>query len=118
MELQLWDPDGLFHNSTLVMIAQLLIGLASTKAKIIAIWTAVLATPIHINIINIFTDSQVAIDGVFKARKLLWNVQQFTKSPNSSIIEQILLIAKIKSQLLNFIKVKEYSGDPCNDLTD
>ena len=63
---------------------------SSTKAELIAIWTAILAIPIWITTINIFTDSQAAIDSINKAKTSLWNVRQYTKTPNSMIIEQIL----------------------------
>jgi len=50
---------------------------SSTKAELIAIWTAVLAIPMHINDVNIFTDSQAAIDGISKAKSSSWNMRQY-----------------------------------------
>src|ERR1044072_7965535 len=90
----------------------------STKAELIAIWTAVLAIPMHINNVNIFTNSQAAIDGISKAKSSSWNERQYTKSPNSMIIEQILIITNTKSQVLNLVKIKGHSGDLFNDTAD
>ena len=91
---------------------------SSTKAELIAIWTAILAIPIWITTINIFTDSQAAIDSINKAKTSLWNVRQYTKTPNSMIIEQILRLTRTKIQSLNLIKVKGHSGDLFNNLAD
>ena len=91
---------------------------SSTKAKLIVIWTAILTIPIWITTINIFTDSQAAIDSINKAKTSLWNVRQYTKTPNSMIIEQILRLTRTKTQSLNLIKVKGHSGDLFNDLAD
>ena len=43
---------------------------SSTKAELIAIWTAVLAVPSNFSHINIYTDSQAAIDGILMVGNL------------------------------------------------
>jgi len=60
------------------------------KAELIAIWTAVLAIPSVYGKINIFTDSQAAIDGITNSTKDAWTIRQYLKTPNAMIIEQII----------------------------
>ena len=89
-----------------------------TKAELIAIWTAVLATPSHYNTINIYTDFQVAIDGISNGLKSNGMIRQYLKTPNSMLIEQIIQTATTKGQSLNFTKVKGHSGNFFNDIAN
>src|SRR6185436_10602681 len=86
---------------------------SSTKAELVAIWTALLAMPSSINVINFHTDSQASIDGINSLSTK--NVREISKSPNAFIIEQIIRIACLKSQVTNWIKVKGHSGNVYND---
>ena len=47
---------------------------SSTKAELVAIWMAVLVTPATYNHINIYTDSQAAIDGITNGQKPTWSI--------------------------------------------
>ena len=89
---------------------------SSTKAELITIWTAILAVPNNINIVNFYTDSQASIDGIKKFSP--HNIRAISKSPNSYIIEQINRVANLKSQTINYIKVKGHSGLEYNDVAD
>ena len=89
---------------------------SSTKAELIAIWTALLAIPLSIRTITIYTDSQAALDGIngFNPH----NIRQYTKTPNGTTIEQILRIISIKQLSVTWVKVKGHSGDFYNDAAD
>ena len=89
---------------------------SSTKAELIAIWTAILTVPNNINIVDFYTDSQASIDGIKKFSS--HNIRTISKSPNSYIIEQINRVANLKSQTINYIKVKGHSGLEYNDVAD
>ena len=47
---------------------------SSTKAELVAIWMAVLTVPSNFSHINIFTDSQAAIDGITNGLKSTWSI--------------------------------------------
>ena len=79
---------------------------------------AVLVTPATYNHINIYTDSQAAIDGITNGQNPTWSVRQFSKTPNAAIIEQIIKTVATKGQTFQLFKVKGHSGNPFNDLAD
>src|SRR5437763_15729769 len=89
---------------------------SSTKAELIAIWTALLAIPLSIRTITIYTESQAALDGIngFNPH----NMRQYTKTPNGTTIEQVLRIKSIKQLSVTRGKVKGHSGDFYNDAAD
>src|SRR2546430_4234945 len=91
---------------------------SSTKAELVAIWIAVLAVPSNFSHINIYSDSQAAIDGITNGRKSTWSIRQYSKTPNAAIIEQIIKTTATKGQDLQLIKVKGHSGNICNDIAD
>ena len=91
---------------------------SSTKAELVAIWTAVLAVPANFSHINIYTDSQAAIDGITNGLKSTWSIRQYSKIPNATIIEQIIKTMEIKGQDIKLIKVKGHSGNVFNDIAD
>ena len=91
---------------------------SSTKAELIAIWTAVLAIPSVYGKINIFTDSQAAIDGITNSTKDTWTIRQYLKTPNAMIIEQIIKTVSTKGQSIQLTKVKGHSGNVFNDVAD
>ena len=89
---------------------------SSTKAELIAIWTALLAVPQMINSVTIFTDSQASLDGIDRFKPQ--NIRKYSQSPNGSIIEQIIRIILIKQLSISWVKVKGHSGDTHNDTAD
>src|ERR1041384_5804131 len=91
---------------------------SSTKAELVTIWMAVLVTPATYNQINIYTDSQAAIDGITNGQQPSWSVRQFSKTPNAAIIEQIIKTVVTKGQTIRLFKVKGHSGDVYNDIAD
>src|SRR5437868_12005936 len=91
---------------------------SSTKAELVAIWTAVLAIPSNFSHINIYTDSQAAIDGITNGLKSTWSIRQYSKTPNATIIEQIIKTVETKGQDIKLIKVKGHSGNVYNDIAD
>src|SRR5437773_334719 len=58
-----------------------------TKAELVAIWTTILTVPSIFSHINIFIDSQAAIDGITNGLKPTWSIRQYFKIPNAAIIE-------------------------------
>ena len=68
--------------------------------------------------INIFTNSQAAIDGITNGLKSTWSIRQYSKTPNAAIIEQIIKTVKTKGQDIQLIKVKGYLGNVFNDIVD
>ena len=91
---------------------------SSTKAELVAIWTAVLAVPSIFSHINIYTDSQATIDGITNGQNSIWSIRQYSKTPNAAIIEQIIKTAETKGQNIQLIKVKGHSGNIYNDIAD
>ena len=89
---------------------------SSTKAELFAIWSALLAVPMNINNINIFTDSQSAIDSI--NRHTILNFRQRSKIPNSIIIEQIWRLMRVKDINCRFVKVKAHTGNEYNEAAD
>ena len=63
---------------------------SSTKAELVAIWTAMLAAPSDCSIVNIYTDSQAAINGILKGQNNNATIRQYFKTPNAMLIEQII----------------------------
>ena len=88
------------------------------KSRISSHLDSVLAVPSNFSHINIYTDSQAAIDGITNGRKSTWSIRQYSKTPNAAIIEQIIKTTATKGQDLQLIKVKGHSGNVYNDIAD
>ena len=90
---------------------------SSTKAKLVAIFTALLTIPENTEI-KIYMDSQVAIDGITKALDNWYHSRLILTLHNHSILFKIIELVKGKSLVLELIKVKGYSDDVFNDEAD
>ncbi|CAB5216230.1 hypothetical protein RhiirA5_422606 [Rhizophagus irregularis] len=81
-----------------------------------AILTALLTRPYNGNI-NIFTDSQAAIDTFYKSKNLhSISPRKFNKINNNILWSTIHYIIKILSLKVNLHKAKAHSNDTFNDL--
>ena len=80
---------------------------SSTRAKLGAIWTAILVALYEANI-RVFTDSRAAIEGI-QNFKGLTSIRSNFKTKNHSLISQIIDCYKTKIIKLELIKVKEHS---------
>ena len=77
---------------------------SSTRAKLTTIWSLVLACSSNTKL-KIKTDSQAAIDGIIAARNITSNRKWFGIN-NRSLINEIIIIIKIKSLDIDTIKIK------------
>lgn len=89
---------------------------SSTKAELNAILLLLLALPVDIQSITVYTDSQAAIDTIVKYNDL--SIRAKSKIPNIMIVDQIWRTVKAKQIDLIMYKVKGHSGDFYNDLVD
>ena len=88
---------------------------SSTRAELIAIWTALLASP-SLAHIEIFTDSKAAMDAISAFNQL--SIRQKISHPNSSVINHILYLTNTKQLRITYTKVKSHSGNVGNDIAD
>ena len=86
-----------------------------TKAKLVAIWIALLVILSRIRKVSIYTDSQVAIDSITVFPSL--SIRQRSKVPNTFFLQQIWRCINIKNLRVDFVKVKGHSGIH-NDVAD
>jgi ribonuclease HI len=89
---------------------------SSTRAELGAIWTAVLAAP-RSSLVNIFTDSKAAIEGL-QANRHIVSIRNIFKIKNRSLIRQIQECCKAKNITLQLNKVKGHSENLWNDKAD
>ncbi|RHZ72489.1 hypothetical protein Glove_242g173 [Diversispora epigaea] len=87
----------------------------STRAELMAILTAVYATPKHSRLC-IFTDSQAAIDAIANAAANPRKAHR--KLKNWTIVKAIEEIANVQNLTLRLEKVKEHSGVIHNETAD
>src|SRR3954451_8762799 len=88
---------------------------SSTRAELAAIEFALLTVPYNC-IASIFTDSQAAIDGIHKFRKV--SDRRKATIHNWIPIARICSLCKEKSINLNLIKIKAHSDIAGNDMAD
>ncbi|PKY52617.1 hypothetical protein RhiirA4_497078 [Rhizophagus irregularis] len=118
-----WVMVGLFPNSNISGVNITYNGAAeyfpsSTKAETLAILTALIVCPLNSSI-NIFTDSQAAIDSFHKTKNLhSISPRRFNKVNNNILWSSIHHIIKQLKLTIKLHKVKAHSGNTFNDKAD
>jgi ribonuclease HI len=91
---------------------------SSTKAEIMAILTSLIVAPPKSHI-NIFTDSQAAIDGFYKSVKLsALSPRRYNKLNNNILWTTIHYIIKELELKIKLFKIKAHSNLLYNDIAD
>ena len=108
--------DEINKNSNISFRCRIADWLSSTRAKLGAIWTALLAAPYEANI-RIYSDSKAAIEGI-QNFKGLTSIRTNFKTKNHSLISQIIDCYKSKRINLELIKVKGHSMNLQNNKAD
>ena len=86
---------------------------SSTRAELGAIWTALLTTPVKVQV-HIYTDSKTAIKAIKKYRDDN-KLHNWFKAKNRSLLRQIQECCRAKNFDLKLHKVKGHSGNTGND---
>src|SRR6266480_1098538 len=89
---------------------------SSTRAELLAIYTALLTVPINKSVV-IYTDSQAAIDRIHRSSNFVRKFQ-WTNISNHTLLHNISHIIKFKSISVKYVKVKGHSGLEGNDMAD
>ena len=89
---------------------------SSSRAEIMAILTAISTVP-HSCTVQIFTDSQVAINSITATINQPTSTT-FKKLKNYHLLQQISEIITNKKLTVNLVKVKAHSGIPLNEKAD
>ncbi|PKY17728.1 hypothetical protein RhiirB3_430406 [Rhizophagus irregularis] len=104
--------DNIFYSGSLKFFP------SSTKAETMAILTALIICPPN-SIVEIYTDSQAAIDAFHKSKNLhSISPRRFNKINNNILWSTIHHIIKKLSIKVSLFKVKAHSGDHYNDVAD
>lgn len=90
---------------------------SSTRPELLAIFTAILATPAN-KILNIYSDSQAAINGINNAIFNQHKSNKILRQHNYNIIYAIQEVITAKSITLLLHKVKGHSDDLWNAAAD
>ncbi|GES84981.1 ribonuclease H-like domain-containing protein [Rhizophagus clarus] len=90
---------------------------SSTKAEVLAILTAIIASPTHCHV-TIHTDSKNAIDSFNKTGRNNLSQRRIMKLNNFSLWILIHRLIKTKSLRVDMFKVKAHSGQLHNDQAD
>lgn len=105
------DSEISFHCATCMFPS-------STRAEILAILTAILATPSN-TALNIYTDSQAAIDGIHNViRNPLSAISERFKQCNFVLLNIIKDLITSKGLMFTMHKVKGHSQNLWNDAAD
>jgi ribonuclease HI len=102
-------------NSKLTFRGQVENFVSSTRAELMAILTAVYATPRDTKL-NIYTDSQASIEAISNAVKNSKKVQK--KFKNWTLLQSINEIIAVQNIEFNMFKVKAHSGIEYNEMAD
>ena len=89
---------------------------SSTRAELLAIYTALLVSPTNRTII-IKTDSQAAIDGITKSYSYDAH-NKWLSASNRTLLRNIDYITKFKSLNVEYVKIKAHSGIEGNEIAD
>ena len=90
---------------------------SSTRAELLAIWTGLLVMPPDAKI-DLFTDSQAAIDGIKKSLTTSITPRFWLKANNDSIISNIKHRISTLHLTVKLHKIKGHSGNEYNDKAD
>jgi ribonuclease HI len=88
---------------------------SSTRPELWGILTALQNTPANVEI-NFYIDSQVAIDGLHKARNI--SKRQLIKLHNHAVVSEIGKVLRQRTAGFTTTKVDSHTGDVLNDRAD
>jgi len=90
---------------------------SSTRAELLAIWTGLLVIPPQATV-DLFTDSQAAIDSINKSLSGPSSPRQWLKTNNDSIISNIRHRINTLYLSVKLHKIKGHSGNEYNEMAD